>query len=89
MSHPAPRLEDAVMTRRELLCRSGMGMGALALGGRAGDAGLLTASARAALWLTATQAARLAGVPASRREPALAQGGAAARRGPSGSFICS
>src|SRR5262245_60549721 len=47
MSHPAPRLEDAVMTRRELLCRSGMGMGALALGGVLADAGLLTASARA------------------------------------------
>ena len=32
MSHHAPRLEDAVMTRRELLSRSGMGIGALALG---------------------------------------------------------
>ena len=39
MSHHAPRLEDAVMTRRELLCRSGMGMGALALGGHAGRTG--------------------------------------------------
>ena len=49
MSHRAPRIEDAVMTRRELLCRSGMGMGAVALSGVLADAGLLTASARAAL----------------------------------------
>ncbi len=41
MSHPAPRLEDAVMTRRELLCRSGMGMGAVALAGLLSDAGLV------------------------------------------------
>ena len=39
MSHPAPRLEDAVMTRRELLCRSGMGMGAVALGGLLSEPG--------------------------------------------------
>ena len=31
MSHHEPRPEDSVLTRRELLCRSGMGMGALAL----------------------------------------------------------
>ena len=36
MPHPAPRLEDAILTRRELLGRSGMGMGALALAGPAG-----------------------------------------------------
>ena len=41
MSHHAPRLEDAVLTRRELLCRSGMGMGALALGGLLADARVL------------------------------------------------
>ena len=33
MSHQPPnRLEDVVLTRRELLCRSGTGFGALALG---------------------------------------------------------
>ena len=48
MSHHAPRLEDAVMTRRELLCRSGMGMGALALGGMMAEEGLLGPAARAA-----------------------------------------
>ena len=35
MSHGAPRLEDAVVTRRELLSRSGMGMGAAGAGRRA------------------------------------------------------
>jgi len=34
----APRLEDALLTRRELLCRAGMGMGALALGNLIGGA---------------------------------------------------
>jgi hypothetical protein len=48
MSHEPPRVEDAVMTRRELLCRSGMGMGALALGGLMADEGLLGQAARAA-----------------------------------------
>ena len=33
MSHDRPAPEDAMLTRRELLCRSGMGMGALALAG--------------------------------------------------------
>ncbi len=32
MSHHQSRLEDSFLTRRELLCRSGMGFGALALG---------------------------------------------------------
>ena len=32
MSHHKPRIEDALLTRRELLCRTGMGMGALTLG---------------------------------------------------------
>ena len=44
MPHSSPRLEDAVMTRRELLSRSGMGMGAVAAGGLLSDAGLLTPS---------------------------------------------
>src|ERR1017187_2519962 len=59
MPHPLPRFEDAVMTRRELLCRSGMGMGAVALGGLLSDAGLLTSRARAAL-ADGDSAARLA-----------------------------
>ena len=32
------------LTRRELLCRSGMGLGALAFAGLLGDAGLLSAA---------------------------------------------
>ena len=32
MSHHAPRLEDRFLTRRDFLCRCGMGMGALATG---------------------------------------------------------
>src|SRR3954453_22990600 len=50
MSHHAPRLEDAQLTRREALCRAGMGFGALALSHLMGEAGLLAPapSARAA-----------------------------------------
>jgi hypothetical protein len=48
MSHQPPRLEDAIVTRRELLCRSGMGMGALALGNILAEKGLLGQAARAA-----------------------------------------
>ena len=59
MSHPAPKLEDAVMTRRELLTRSGMGMGAVALAGVLSDAGLLTHAARAAAGDGDNPAARL------------------------------
>src|SRR3954451_787589 len=48
MSHHTPRPEDALLTRRELLCRTGMGFGAMALGGLMAEAGLLApASARA------------------------------------------
>jgi hypothetical protein len=48
MSDHRPSLDDLVMTRRELLCRSGTGMGALALGALMTDAGLLGPAARAA-----------------------------------------
>jgi hypothetical protein len=48
MSHPAPRLEDLIVSRRELLCRSGMGMGALALSGLLSETGLLGQLAAAA-----------------------------------------
>src|SRR5579862_3136628 len=34
----APRMEDLLLTRRELLCRAGMGMGALALSNLIGGA---------------------------------------------------
>ena len=34
----APRLEDAFLTRRELLCRAGMGMGAIAMSNLVGSA---------------------------------------------------
>src|SRR5262245_51251105 len=48
MSDHAPRLEDAVLTRRELLCRSGMGFGAMALGSLLAEDGFFAAAARAA-----------------------------------------
>jgi hypothetical protein len=48
-NHHAPRPGDAFLTRRELLCRSGMGFGALALGGLMTEAGLLAAPAQAAV----------------------------------------
>ena len=41
MPHHAPRLEDVVLTRRELLGRSGTGFGALALGALLSETGLL------------------------------------------------
>ena len=47
MPHDPPRLEDAIVTRRDLLNRSGMGMGALAFGSLLADSGLLGQSARA------------------------------------------
>ena len=47
MSHDSPRLEDVIVTRRELLNRSGMGMGALAFGSLLADDGLLGGPARA------------------------------------------
>jgi hypothetical protein len=48
MPHPAPRPEDAVLTRREALCRAGMGFGAMALSGLMCEAGLVARPARAA-----------------------------------------
>jgi hypothetical protein len=38
-----PRLEDALLTRREALCRAGIGFGALALGNLLAEGGLLAA----------------------------------------------
>src|SRR4051794_33871506 len=47
MAHHSPRLEDVVLTRRELLGRSGTGFGALALGALLSESGLLDSAARA------------------------------------------
>src|SRR4028119_137233 len=47
MSNHRPRLEDLLLTRREMLCRSGMGMGAMALAGLMSELGL-TGAAEAA-----------------------------------------
>src|SRR5690242_14091083 len=48
MSHHRPRLEDALLTRRELLTRSGMGFAMLGLAGLMGTEGLLAPPAEAA-----------------------------------------
>src|SRR3954465_13385203 len=45
MSHHAPRLEDAFLTRRDFLCRCGMGMGGLSLASLFGQIGPLTTNA--------------------------------------------
>src|SRR5262245_49670106 len=47
MSHHPPRLEDAFLTRRDFLCRCGMGMGGLAFAGLLGQIGSLTPQAQA------------------------------------------
>jgi hypothetical protein len=44
MSHAPPRLEDVVLTRRQLLCRSGTGFGALALGSLLSETGFLSSA---------------------------------------------
>src|SRR4051794_28708259 len=41
-----PRFEDALLSRRQMLQRCGMGMGSLGLAGLLGSSGLLTATAR-------------------------------------------
>ena len=93
MSHHAPRLEDLVMTRRELLSRSGMGMGALALGQPAGrdraarpgrradaaDGGPVGRSARSAAQSALAQAAALPG-PGQAGGPPVHERRAVARR---------
>src|SRR6266480_6246702 len=47
MQHHQPRLEDTFLTRREFLCRCGMGMGALSLATFFGGVEGPAASARA------------------------------------------
>jgi hypothetical protein len=49
MNDHGPRIEDAFLTRRELLCRAGMGMGALALANLMGRADLALAGDGASL----------------------------------------
>src|SRR5438874_8459474 len=41
MPNHKPRIEDSLLTRREMLCRCGMGFGAMALAGLMGEIGLL------------------------------------------------
>src|SRR3954470_5475568 len=48
MPHRPPPLDDMQLTRREALCRAGMGFGALALSGLMAEAGRLAAPARGA-----------------------------------------
>ncbi len=71
MSHHRPRLEDSVQTRRELLCRSGMGMGALALGGLMADAGLLGRAAIGAAGSPAGRSSAIAVNPLLPKAPPL------------------
>jgi len=47
MPHHAPRLEDHFLTRREFLCRCGMGMGSLSLASLLHSTGVLTPNAQA------------------------------------------
>src|SRR6266702_389656 len=47
MSHHFPRLQDAFLTRRDFLCRCGMGMGGLGLGTLMAQTGLLAPEAKA------------------------------------------
>jgi len=47
MSHHQPRLEDAFLTRRDFLCKCGMGMGSLGFASLMAQTGLLPTGARA------------------------------------------
>ena len=58
MSHEPRDPADVPVTRRELLCRSGMGFGAMALGGLMADAGLLTRAAKAGAVAASSLAAK-------------------------------
>ena len=80
--HRPPRLEDAVVTRRELLCRSGTGFGALALGTLLAESGLLGRPARAADQAGATPRR-------SARSTRCCPGRRRSRPGRSGSSTCS
>ena len=45
MSHHKPNLRDAFVTRRDILCKCGMGMGAPSLSALLGETGILLPSA--------------------------------------------
>src|SRR5436190_7194433 len=47
MSHHFPRVQDAFLTRRDFLCKCGMGMGALGLGTLMAQSGLLAPAVKA------------------------------------------
>jgi len=72
MGDHAPRLEDQFLTRRELLCRCGMGLGATALADLMSQAALATEAVAPAAVPAAATPAPAAG-PAST--PAAAGGG--------------
>ncbi|APW60868.1 DUF1501 domain-containing protein [Paludisphaera borealis] len=71
MSHEPARLEDLVVTRRELLCRSGTGFGALALGTMLAETGGLGRPARAADQAKAVQIAATSANPLLPKGPPL------------------
>jgi Protein of unknown function (DUF1501) len=71
MSPQQPRPEDSVLTRRELLCRSGMGMGALALGSLMAETGLLSRSALGAEGSPAGSSSAIAINPLRPKAPPL------------------
>src|SRR5687767_6643703 len=60
------RLEDAMLSRRQMLQRCGMGMGTIGLAGLLGNTGLLSATARAQ---DASSAAAAAANPLAPRLP--------------------
>src|SRR5881628_979440 len=67
MSHHRPRLEDLLLTRRELLTRSGMGFAMLGLAGLMGSEGLLAPPAEAASTLVNPLAPRSPQFPAKAK----------------------
>jgi hypothetical protein len=68
MSHHRPRTEDLLLTRRELLSRSGMGFAAMGLAALMGEAGLLAAPAAAATRQAGAGAEKALG-PLAPRQP--------------------
>jgi hypothetical protein len=70
MSHHTPRLEDSLLTRREALCRGGVGFGALALGSILAESGLLAGQARAGADVERVNAPTL--TPLAPRQPQFA-----------------
>ncbi len=67
MFHHPPRLEDTLLTRRELLGRSGMGFAALGLAGLMASEGLLASPAQAATGYPNPLAPKAAHFPAKAR----------------------